>query len=111
MSAFDSGDNRYKVGSGFKILVNATANKRLFNGACDFYGYRLNAQSAAGSGIKFYDGEDNTGVPIRVDASPTVSQVFKKPCDPGNSNPIRCRFGLYVELLGSGQNIDVMVGD
>jgi hypothetical protein len=111
MPALDTLDNRYLAGTGFKILINATANKRIFNGACDFYGYRLTAQTTAGSGLKFYDGIDNTGVPILVVTAPVTSQTFKRPCEPASSNPIRCRFGLYVELLGTGQNIDVMVGD
>lgn len=43
------------------IQIPLTASGRAWNGAGQFLGFRVNAQTTAGSGIKVYDGWDNTG--------------------------------------------------
>lgn len=96
-----------RVGEPFYIFINSTANKRLFWGPVEFGGFRVTAQTAAGTGLKFYDGQDNTGTLIWQETTPVVdSGVIKGP-----STPIYCRYGLYVEHGGTGQTVDTLVGD
>ena len=96
-----------KIGEPFYLWFNATAHKRLFWGPCEFGGFRVNAQTTAGTGLKFYDGLDNTGTLIWQESTPVANAGVVI----GPKTPIYCRYGLFVELLCTGQNVDTLVGD
>lgn len=103
----DNANGIAKVGEPFYIWINATANKRLFWGPVEFAGFRVNAQTTAGTGIKVYDGIDNTGVLIWQETTPVVDTGKVV----GPLTPTYARYGLYIELGGTGQDVDTLVGD
>lgn len=106
-SVFDAFTGRVNTAEGGQVF-NATPTKpRVWLGEGDFVGFRLNAQTTAGSGIKVYDGWNNGGRLIWVEAAPTVSQTAWY----GPTTPHRFKDGLFIEFLGTGQDIDVMVAE
>jgi hypothetical protein len=87
------------------LTVPFAGSTRAFNGSCEYKGFTLDAQTTAGSGIKVYDGQDNTGILIHVVAAPTANTVYTVP-----GEVVRCYQGLFIECLGTGQSGKVQPG-
>ena len=106
-SVFDAFTGRVNTAEGGQVF-NFTTSARVWLGEGDFIGFRLNAQTAVGSGIKVYDGWNaNPTRLIWAEGAPTVSQTSWY----GPTTPHRFKDGLYIEFLGTGQNVDVMVAE
>jgi len=106
MPALNPNTGRLLAQRARQILIPLTASGRAWAGGGVYSGLRVTAQTTAGSGIKVYDGDANDKVLIHTIAAPVVGQAFYRPT--GKRHALRN--GLFVELLGTGQTVDVQVG-
>lgn len=105
MSALNPANGRLLAQRVRQYFMPLAASGIAWAGGGVYSGLRVNAQTTAGGGIKVYDGWDNTGVWIDTIAAPVAGQFYRP-----TGRRHKLRNGLFVELLGTGQQVDVQVG-
>lgn len=90
------------------VVVPMSATGRAWLGRGTYRGFNLNTQTTAGTGVKVYDGWDNTGPLVDVIAASVVGFMAGAPAPQW---PVVLRDGCYIELLGTGQAAAVMMGE
>ena len=90
------------------VTVPMSASGRFWLGRGLYRGFNLNAQTTAGTGIAVYDGWDNAGALVDVITASVVGPMAGAPLPQW---PVRLKHGGFIELLGTGQQVAVNMGE